>query len=99
MTRQNFKHTIYASYLGYIVQAIVNNLAPLLFLTFQREYAISIEKIGLLITVNFGTQLLVDLVSAKFADRIGYRPLIMAAHFFAAAGLAGMGLFLSLIHI
>lgn len=93
MTRQNFKHTIYASYLGYIVQAIVNNLAPLLFLTFQREYAISIEKIGLLITVNFGTQLLVDLVSAKFADRIGYRPLIMAAHFFAAAGLAGMGLF------
>ena len=64
MTR-NFKHTIYASYIGYIVQAIVNNLAPLLFLTFQRQYDISIEKIGLLITINFGVQLAVDMLVCK----------------------------------
>lgn len=95
--RQNYKHTIYASYVGYIVQAIVNNLAPLLFLTFQRQYGISIDKIGLLITINFGVQLLVDLISAKYADKIGYRPLIMAAHFCAAAGLLGMGFFPDLL--
>lgn len=89
--RQNYRHTIFASYIGYIVQAIVNNLAPLLFLTFQRQYDISIGKIGLLTTINFGVQLLVDMLSARYVDRIGYRAAIMAAHFFAAAGLIGMG--------
>lgn len=93
MIRQNYRHTIYASYIGYIAQAIVNNLAPLLFLTFQTEYQISIEKISLLITVNFGIQLLVDVLSARYVDRIGYRGAIMAAHFFCAAGLIGLGLF------
>lgn len=93
MIRQNYRHTIYASYIGYIAQAIVNNLAPLLFLTFQTEYDISIEKISLLITVNFGIQLLVDVLSARYVDRIGYRAAIMAAHFFCAAGLIGLGTF------
>ena len=93
MVRQNYRHTIYASYIGYIAQAIVNNLAPLLFLTFQTEYDISIEKISLLITVNFGIQLLVDVLSARYVDRIGYRAAIMAAHFSCAAGLTGLGTF------
>lgn len=88
--RNNYKHTIAASYIGYITQAVVNNFAPLLFLTFRSSYQISLEKIGLLVTINFGTQLAIDLLSAKFADRIGYRRLIVAAHIFAAAGLTGL---------
>ncbi|MBQ8638308.1 MAG: MFS transporter [Lachnospiraceae bacterium] len=88
--RSSFKHTIAASYIGYITQAIVNNFAPLLFLTFHNSYGISLEKIGLLVTVNFGVQLLVDLISAKYIDRIGYRRAIVAAHIFAAAGLIGL---------
>ncbi|MCH5275904.1 MAG: MFS transporter [Lachnospiraceae bacterium] len=95
--RNNYKHTIYACYIGYITQAIVNNFAPLLFLTFHNSYGISLERIGLLVTVNFGTQLLIDLLSAKFADRLGYRRLIVAAHLFAAAGLVGLALFSSLL--
>lgn len=90
--RTNYQHTIYACYIGYITQAIVNNFAPLLFLTFRNVYHIPLGKIGLLVTVNFGTQLIVDLLSAKFADRIGYRTLIVAAHVFAAAGLIGLGI-------
>lgn len=90
--RNNYKHTIAASYIGYITQAIVNNFAPLLFLTFRSEYGIPLGKIGLLVTVNFGTQLLVDFVSAKYVDRIGYRISIVAAHVFAAAGLIGLGI-------
>lgn len=89
--RSNYKHTITASYIGYITQAVVNNFAPLLFLTFHDTYGISLEMIGLLVTVNFGTQLIVDLVSAKYVDRIGYRPAIVLAHIFAAAGLVGLG--------
>ncbi|MGN1403309.1 MAG: MFS transporter [Ruminococcus sp.] len=89
--RSNYKHTIAASYIGYITQAIVNNFAPLLFLTFHSTYGISLEKIGLLVTINFGTQLLVDLISARYADRIGYRNAVVAAHIFAALGLIGLG--------
>lgn len=45
---ENYNCTIYACYAGYVVQAVINNLAPLLFLTFQREFGISLERIGLL---------------------------------------------------
>ncbi len=82
-----YRHTMYACFIGYIVQAIVNNFAPLLFLTFQSQYGISLDKIALLTGMNFGIQLMVDLLSARFADRIGYRPLVLAAHVFSAAGL------------
>ena len=71
--RQNYKHTLNACYIGYITQAIVNNFAPLLFLTFQRSFGISLAKISFLVTVNFGVQLLVDFLAAHFVDRIGYR--------------------------
>lgn len=91
--RANYRHTQYACYLGYITQAIVNNLAPLLFVIFQQAFAISLEKITLLVTGNFCLQLLVDLIAARFVDKIGYRPCVVAAHLFAAAGLIGMGAF------
>lgn len=89
--RNNYKHTLTASYFGYITQAIVNNFAPLLFVTFQRSFGVSLEKIAGLVTVNFCFQLIIDLVSAKFIDRIGYRVAIVAAHFFAGAGLIMLG--------
>ncbi len=91
MKRLTYSHTMKASYIGYITQAIVNNLAPLLFLTFQTEFAISLEQIGFLITLNFGVQMLVDFLAVRFVDRIGYRPCIVAAHICAAIGLIGMG--------
>ncbi len=90
---KNYKHTIYACYMGYITQAIVNNLAPLLFLTFQREFAIDLRQITLLVTVNFAVQLCVDLLAARYADKIGYRKAIVAAHIFSALGLVGLGVF------
>lgn len=89
--RDKYNHTLKASYVGYITQAIVNNFIPLLFLTFQSSFGISLEKITLLVTINFGIQLLVDLLSARFIDKIGYRTAVVAAHIFAAAGLAGLG--------
>lgn len=91
--RKNYQHTIYACYIGYITQAIVNNFAPLLFLTFHKIYQIPLSQIGLLVTVNFGTQLIVDFLSAYFVDKIGYRVSIVIGHVFAAAGLIGIGVF------
>lgn len=69
------------------MQAIVNNFAPLLFVTFQKTYDIPLSKITLLITLNFLVQLLVDFSSAKFVDKIGYRASLIGAHVFAALGL------------
>lgn len=85
--KQNYDNTITACFVGYIVQAIVNNFAPLLFLTFQKNYAIPLSQITLLVTFNFGIQLLVDLLSVGLADRIGYRVSMIMAHLLSAAGL------------
>lgn len=94
--RTDYRHTIYACYIGYITQAVVNNFAPLLFLTFHSTYQLPLSQISLLVTVNFCTQLLADLLSAKYVDRIGYRTAIVLAHVFAAVGLIGLGVFPSL---
>ncbi len=91
--RKSYNHTIYASYIGYITQAIVNNFAPLLFLTFMADFDLTLEKITLITTVNFAVQLAVDAIAVKVVDRIGYRPCIMAAHVFAALGLIGLAVF------
>ncbi|MBQ8108161.1 MAG: MFS transporter [Ruminococcus sp.] len=85
------KHTVAACYIGYITQAIVNNYLPLLFVMFSTRYHLSPDKIGLLVTVNFATQLLVDLISSVAAQRLGTRRLIVAAHALAAAGLVMLG--------
>lgn len=84
--QSEYRKTTYACFLGYVVQSIVNSFVPLLFVTFQKDYHIPLTQITLLITVNFVVQLLVDLLSAGFVDKIGYRASIVAAHFCAAAG-------------
>ena len=92
--KKPYQKTMYACFIGYIVQAIVNNFVPLLFVTFQTDYRMPLQKITLLITVNFLIQLCVDLLSAGFIDRIGYRASVLLAHGFAAAGcgyFAGSG--------
>lgn len=87
---KRYQKTIYACFVGYIVQAIINNFAPLLFLTFQSTYHISWSSISALITINFCVQLCVDLASAKFIDKIGYRISMLIAHGAAAFGLIGL---------
>lgn len=85
--KNQYDKTITACFVGYIVQAIVNNFTPLLFLFFQRSYHIPLSQITLLVTFNFGIQLLVDLLSVGFVDKIGYRASMVIAHVLAAAGL------------
>ena len=85
-----YKHTILACFVGYIVQAIVNNFVPLLFVLFQNAYGIPLNRITLLITFNFVVQILTDLVAAKYVDKIGYRAAMILAHLCAALGLGGL---------
>ncbi|MDR0636708.1 MAG: MFS transporter [Treponema sp.] len=92
MKELSYRHTLTACYLGYVSQAIVNNLGPLLFLTFQRQFDISIGRLALLTSLNFGTQLLLDLAAARFVDRIGYRTAAVSAGVFCGVGLFAMGI-------
>ncbi len=87
LMKPTYKTTIFACFVGYIVQAIVNNFAPLLFITFQNTYQIPLSQITLLVTINFCVQLLVDLLATLFVDKIGYRISIVTAQVFSAAGL------------
>ena len=90
MSNKSYNKTMYACFTGYIVQAIVNNFAPLLFLTFQTTYGISLSKITLLVTFNFLVQLSLDAASVLFIDRLGYRRSAVLAHVFSAVGLIAL---------
>ena len=94
--RDNYNNTVYACFTGYIVQAIVNNFAPLLFLTFQSELGVSLDRIAMLVTFNFGIQLVIDLLASRYVDKFGYRPCVYAAHILSAIGLIGLAVLPSL---
>ncbi len=88
-----YAHTIRAAFISFIIQAILVNFAPLLFLTFQSSYALSYAQLTTLITANFVTQLLVDLLSVKYAQKIGTKNCMLIAHGVIAAGFFGLAIF------
>ncbi|TPF91653.1 sugar MFS transporter [Bifidobacterium sp. UTBIF-78] len=88
----NYDRTVVACFIGYVTQAVINNFMPLLFVTFAAMFGISMARLSALITVNFITQLIVDVLAGRFVDRIGYKPCIIAAHVAALAGLLVLGL-------
>ena len=88
MKKLGYKGTVISCYIGYVSQSIVNNFSPLLFVMFGTSFNISLTQLSLMIAVNFGVQLLTDFVAARFVDRVGYRPFVVAAHFLCAAGLS-----------
>lgn len=92
-SRFGFRATLNCSYAAYIVQASVNNIAPILYIVMMREFSLSLGQIAFLMSFNFVVQICVDAFGAAYADRIGYRPCTVAAHFFAFSGLLGLGLF------
>ena len=87
---KNYKKTLLACYLGFITQAIVANFTPLLFLKFHSEYGIPIGKIALISTTFYFTQLIVDVICAKYVDRIGYRRAVVVSEAASVVGLVGL---------
>lgn len=89
----NYRKTQLACFTAYVVQAIVNNLAPLLFVIFKRELGLSLAQLGLLATLNFSVQMAADLAAAAVGSRINYRAMMLAAHALSAVGLIGLSFF------
>ena len=65
----NNKRLTLACYTVNVSMAIVGNLSPLLFMTFRSLYDISYSLLGLLVLVNFVTQLTVDLIFSFFSHK------------------------------
>ena len=86
-----YRHTLYASYLGYITQAICNNLPPLLFVTFNERFGVTLGQLGLLVSINFFIQMAVDLLAARYVDRIGHRRAVVLAQALSTLGLVLLG--------
>ena len=83
----SYKFTIFFSCMGYFIQAITVNFAPLLFNTFEKEFNISLSQISLLIAISFATQFVIDFLAAKFSSRINLRLTCILAHAFAFVGM------------
>lgn len=86
------KNTLAACYLGYITQAIVVNLAPIFFVIFKDSYGLDNSQIGTIVFVLFVTQLMIDIASAWFVDRLGFRGCAVTANLAAATGLLLLGI-------
>lgn len=84
----NYTSTKISAYVGYFVQAIVNNFLPILFVAFQDIYGIGYEKLGRLIMFNFVTQMLTDIVAPKIVSKLGYRKTAVMCQLIAALGLS-----------
>lgn len=89
--KNNYSHTLRACYIAYITQSIAVNFAPLLFVTFQNIYGITLSQLSILIAATFIIQIMVDFTATKFVDKIGYRVCAVAAHIFAAVGFIMLG--------
>lgn len=83
----SFRQTKTASYIGYFIQAIVNNLSPLFFIFYERDLSLHYTELSFIVLLNFSTQLVIDIASAFFVDKIGYRTCIRTAHVVSFAGL------------
>ena len=96
-TEKSFKLTRFACYLCFVIQALIINFPPILFLTFSKSYGIPLAQITLLVIINFACQFTIDMLSAIFASRLSYRVMVIAANLFGAVGLSMYGFLPELI--
>lgn len=82
-----YKTTLRASYIGFLVQATVINLTPVLFIPLREQFSLSFGQLGLLVLINFITQVVCDLAFSHAVDRHGYRRFLVGAHIFVVLGL------------
>ncbi|MEX2682664.1 MAG: sugar MFS transporter [Candidatus Sigynarchaeota archaeon] len=85
--RVSYKSTAIACYVGIFCQAIVINLTPILFIPLREQFGLAFSELGLLIFINFTTQVAVDIAFSKVVEKYGYRSFVVASHAFTVAGL------------
>ncbi len=82
----------FACYSAGMTMAVVGNLPPLLFLSFRSLYGISYSLLGLLVLLNYCTQLVVDLVFSFFSHRFNIPKAVKITPVMAVVGLLAYAL-------
>ena len=85
---QNYKRLKLACYTTSMTMSVVGNLSPILFLTFHNLYGISYSLLGLLVLLNFCTQLGVDLIFSFFSHKFNIPKTVKLTPVIAAIGLS-----------
>ena len=87
MTKEH-KRVKYGCYAASLSMSVVGNLSPLLFLTFRNLYGISYSLLGLLVLINFCTQLAVDLVFSFFSHKFDIKKTVKFTPVLTVIGLS-----------
>ncbi|MBQ9965207.1 MAG: MFS transporter [Clostridia bacterium] len=77
-----------ACYTVNVTMAVVGNISPLLFLTFREQYGISYSLLGMLVVINFATQLGIDLVFSFFSHKFNIPKVVRAMPLLTFIGLS-----------
>ena len=73
--------------MGIFVQAISSNITALLFIPLMTLYGLSYVHLGLLVGINFTTQVAVDIIVSRLIDHYGFRRFVLPATLLAILGL------------
>ena len=87
MTAENIRRVKAACYTTNVTMAVIGNLSPVLFITFRNLYGISYSLLGLLVLINFSTQLAVDLIFSFFSHKFNIPRTVKLTPVLAVAGL------------
>lgn len=90
--KNKYTLTRLACFVGFVVQAIVNNFLPILFVALQDNYNLNYEQLARLIVINFGAQMVIDFLTPKITKHLGYRITAFLSQFVASLGLILMGI-------
>ena len=85
-TPREIRRVKYACYTSNITMSVVGNLSPLLFLTLREFYGISFTMLGALVAINFGTQLLIDLIFSFFSHKFNITATVKVMPVLAVVG-------------
>ncbi len=83
----SYNSTIFACNMGLFAQAVVINLIPTLFIPLKEEFGFTYGQLGILVLINFLTQLFCDIIFSNSADKHGFRPLAIASPVLIFIGL------------
>jgi len=91
-TAKSYQLTTFSCFVGIFVQAISSNLTAILFIPLMTLYDLSYIHLGLLVGINFTTQVAIDIISSRLVDRYGFRAFVLPADGMAVLGIVLFGL-------
>lgn len=85
--RNNYNRILIASCTANASQAIYANMTALLMVPFMSLYGLTLGQMGILVGINFGTQILADVLLTFIIDKVKYKNLVYIANLLGFIGM------------